>query len=622
MSTQTAENHTFQAEVQQLLDIVIHSLYTDKEIFVRELVSNAADSLSKLRHHELKGETIYDASLKTEINLTTDDTAGTLTIQDFGIGLTREELLENLGTIAHSGSKAFKAALAEAKGDAANTLELIGQFGVGFYSVFMVAEEVKVYTHSWREDGENLCWISDGKGSYRIETTPDTQRRGAKIVIKLKEDAKEFAKKERIEGILKRYSSYVPYPINLNGSQVNTIQALWTRSASEIKPEEYTEFYKFQANAFDEPLQTFHFSADAPLAIQALLFTPKQNIERFGFGRMEPGVALYCKRVLIDPHPRHLLPEWLRFLRGVIDSADLPLNISRESMQDSTLVQKLSKVITGRFLKFLADEAKKRPEAYREFYDTFSIYLKEGVTSDHTHQEKIAPLLRFESSLTEAGKYTSLDEYVERMREEQKEIYFLHAPKRSTIESGPYLEAFKQRNLEVLFLYDPIDEFVTNHLGEYKGKKLVAADSADLDLTDAPDQSGETLSEEETKELCGWLKERYGKRVEGVDSSKRLVDSPAAALNADRFMTASMRRMLKSMNQDTGAAPSVKLEINPRHGLIRNLAGLSKSNPDLAGVIADQLLDNSLMAAGLVEDTREFASRLNSLLERLADRQS
>src|SRR5210317_359652 len=303
MSEAKIENHTFQAEVRQLLDIVIHSLYTDKEIFIRELVSNASDSLEKLRHFELSGETIHDDKLPLEINISTDDTAGTITIQDYGIGMTHDELVENIGTIAKSGSKAFAAALKEAKEAGGDPANLIGQFGVGFYSAFMAATEVRLYTRSFKEDGENLVWISDGQGEYRIGRTEDTQRRGAKIVVKLQEEAKEFSQKSRVEEIIKRYSSFVQFPINLNGERVNTIEALWLRNKNEIKPEEYTEFYKFQANAFDEPRHTLHFSADAPLLINALLFTPKENIERFGFGRMEPGVSLYCKKVLIDDKP-------------------------------------------------------------------------------------------------------------------------------------------------------------------------------------------------------------------------------------------------------------------------------------------------------------------------------
>jgi molecular chaperone HtpG len=617
MSTKKTETHTFQAEVRQLLDIVIHSLYTDKDIFVRELVSNASDALEKLRHTQLTGEDIYDDKLPLEVNISTDDTAGTITIQDYGIGMTHDELVENIGTIAKSGSKAFAAAIKEAKESGGDALNLIGQFGVGFYSAFMVADEVRVYTHSYKEDGENLVWISDGLGEYRIERTEDSQRRGCKIVVKLKEEAKDFANKSKLEEILKRYSSFVQFPINLNGDRVNTVDALWLRNKNEIKPEEYTEFYKFQANAFDEPRHTLHFSADAPLLINALLFSPKENIERFGFGRMEPGVSLYCKKVLIDDKPEGLLPEWLRFLRGVVDSADLPLNISRESMQDSALVQKLNKILTSRFLKLLASEADKNPDAYTEFYDQFGIYLKEGITTDFTHKEKLAKLLRYESSLTEAGKRTSLADYVSRMKEEQKEIYFLYAPSRASIESGPYLEAFTARNLEVIFLYEPIDEFVMNHPHEFDGKKLVAADSSDVSLEDTDNAPEHKLNEDEQKALSGWLKETLGDKVTDVIISKRLVDSPSAALNSDKMMTPSMRRILKAMNQDTSGPNAVALEINPAHALMEKLNGLKDSNPEVAKLVAEQIYDNSMIAAGFVEDPRSMVKRIYDLLEKI-----
>jgi molecular chaperone HtpG len=617
MSDSNVENHTFQAEVRQLLDIVIHSLYTDKEIFIRELVSNASDSLEKLRHFELSGEAIHDDKLPLEINITTDDTAGTITIQDYGIGMTHDELVDNIGTIAKSGSKAFAAAIKEAKEAGGDPANLIGQFGVGFYSAFMAAAEVSVYTRSWKGDGEDLVWVSDGQGEYRIERTEDTQRRGAKVVVKLQEDAKEFSQKTRVEEILKRYSSFVQFPINLNGERVNTMDALWLRSKNEIKEEEYTEFYKFQANAFDEPRHTLHFAADAPLAINALLFTPKENIERFGFGRMEPGVSLYCKKVLIDDKPEGLLPEWLRFARGVVDSADLPLNISRESMQDSALVQKLNKILTGRFIKHLASEAKKDADAYKEFYEQFGIYIKEGITSDFTNREKLAKLLRYESSLTEAGTQTSLDDYVSRMKEEQKEIYFLYAPSRESIESGPYLEAFTSRNLEVLFTYEPIDEFVMNHLNEFDGKKLVSADSSDVELADEAPSTEEKLNKEEQEALTQWLKETLGEKVTEVATSKRLVGSPAAALNSDKMMTPSMRRIMKAMNQDTGAPSAVRLEINPAHDLMAKLNGLRESNPDVAKLVAEQIYDNSMIAAGFVEDPRSMVSRIYDLLGKI-----
>ena len=617
MSEHQAETHAFQAETRQLLDIVIHSLYTDKEIFIRELVSNASDALEKLRHFQLAGETIHDEKLPLEINITTDDSGNTLTIQDYGVGMTREELNENLGTIAKSGSKAFAAAIKEARESGADPANLIGQFGVGFYSVFMVADEVRVYTRSYKAEGESLCWISDGRDSYQVEETEDEQRRGTKIVVKLHEDSKEFAGKSRVQEILKRYSSFVQFPIHLGGERVNTMDALWLRNKSDIKPEEYTEFYKFQANAFDEPRHTLHFAADAPLAINALLFTPKENMERFGFGRMEPGVALYCKKVLIDDHPEGLLPEWLRFLRGVVDSADLPLNISRESMQDSALVQKLSKILTNRFLRHLADEAKKRPEDYKDFYQQFGIFLKEGITTDFDYREKLAKLLRYESNLTDAGTWTSLEEYVGRMKEEQDTIYYLYAPSRKAIEAGPYLEAFRSQGLEVLYLFEPIDEFVMNHIGEFEGKKLLAADSSELDLGDEAVGSGEKLDPEQQKELTRWMKETLGDRVSDVTVSKRLTDSPAAALNADKMMTPSMRRILKAMNQDAGGTDAVRLEVNPSHPLLHKLNELRASKPDLARLMTEQVLDNSLIAAGFVEDPREMVGRIYDLLGKI-----
>ncbi|MFO7724679.1 MAG: molecular chaperone HtpG [Oceanipulchritudo sp.] len=617
MSASPSETHTFQAEVRQLLDIVIHSLYTDREIFIRELVSNASDALEKLRHFQLTGDPIYDDTLPLEVNISTDDSAGTITIQDYGVGMTHDELVENIGTIAKSGSKAFAAAIKEARESGADPAELIGQFGVGFYSAFMVADEVRLYTHSYREDGQSLVWISDGMGEYRIEETEDSQRRGAKVVVKLKEDCKEFAQKSKVEEIIKRYSSFVQFPINLNGERVNTIDALWLRNKNEIKDEEYTEFYKFQANAFDEPRHTLHFAADAPLAINALLFTPKENIERFGFGRMEPGVSLYCRKVLIDDKPEGLLPEWLRFLRGVVDSADLPLNISRESMQDSALVQKLNKILTSRFLKLLSDEADKKPDAYAEFYDQFGIYLKEGITTDFTHREKLAGLLRYESSLTEAGKRTSLAEYVSRMQTDQKEIYFIYAPSRASIENGPYLEAFTARNLEVLFLYEPIDEFVMNHLNAFEEKPLVAADSADVSLGEEDSSPEHKLSEDEQKALTEWIKETLGDKVTEVSPSRRLVGSPAVALNSDKMMTPSMRRILKAMNQETGGPAAVRLEINPGHELIRKLHSLKDSNPDLARLMTEQIYDNSLISAGFVDDPRSMVNRIYDLLGKL-----
>jgi len=612
MSTTTPQKFEFQAEIKQLLDIVIHSLYTEKEIFVRELVSNASDALEKLRHLSLTEKDIHDGDAPLEITITTDEKAKTITIQDTGLGMTRAELIENLGTIAHSGSKQFLKALGE--GGAKNS-NLIGQFGVGFYSAFMVAKSVKVYSHSWRSAEPGHVWTSDGSGSYEVEEVAD-QRRGCKIVVELKDECDEFAKDWRIKDILTRYSAFVGFPVTLNGKKLETVQALWLRSKNEIKDEEYTEFYKFQAHATDDPRYRLHFSADAPLAINALVFVPQENTEKLGFARLEPSVSLYCRKVLIDAKPKDLLPEWLRFMKGVIDSEDLPLNISRETMQDKALLDKLGKVITKKFLKMLEEEATARADAYNEFYKEFGIFLKEGAALDFTHKEQIVKLLRFESSLTEKGKTTSLAEYVSRMKDGQKEIYYLVALNREAIESGPYLEGFKARNIEVLFCHEPVDEYVFNNVREFESKKFLAADHADVKLDDVP-QQGEALSEAEVKELTKWLQETLGTQVSEVKASDRLVGSPALATNADKFMTAQMRRMMKAMKKgDEPEAPvKVNLEINPRHAVIKKLAALRGTNAEKAELVAEQLLDNSLIAAGLMEDPSRMIARLNKLLE-------
>ena len=611
MSHATPQKFEFQAEIKQLLDIVIHSLYTEKEIFIRELISNASDALEKLRHLQLTEKNVFDDKLELEINVTTDDQAKRITIQDFGIGMSRAELIENLGTIAHSGSKAFLKALGEG---AAKNSNLIGQFGVGFYSAFMVAKSVKVYTHSWHPGETGHVWTSDGSGSYEIEES-DGERRGAKIVIELKDDCGDFAQDWKVKEILERYSAFVAFPINLNGKRINTVQALWLRNKSEITEEQYTEFYKFQAHAVDEPRLRLHFNADAPLTINALVFVPKENTEKLGFARLEPAVALYCRKVLIDAQPKDLLPEWLRFLKGVVDSEDLPLNISRETMQDKALVEKLNRVITKRFLKFLDEEARNRPDAYTEFYKEFGPFLKEGAALDFTHKEQLTKLLRFESSLTEKGKTTSLADYVTRMGSEQKEIYYLIGPNRTALESGPYLEGFKARNLEVLFCYEAVDEYVMNNVREFDGRKLTAADHADVKLSDLPQPAG-GLSEADTKALATWLKESLGERVAEVKASDRLVDSPVVALNADKFMSPHLRRMMKAMKRDEADTPlRVNLEFNPRHLVITRLFATHSSNPERAKLVAEQLLDNALISAGLLDDPTTMVARLNKLLE-------
>jgi molecular chaperone HtpG len=611
MPTATEEHtHTFQAEVRQLLDIVIHSLYTDKEIFVRELVSNASDALEKMRLKQLTEKDIHEAERELGIEISTDEEAKTLTISDAGIGMTKEELVENLGTIAHSGTKAFLEKMKEG-GDNA---DVIGQFGVGFYSAFMAADKVEVATHSWENGTGGHTWSSDGATGYSIDESADAKR-GCSIVVHLKEGMEEFATEARIKQILEKYSNFVSFPIKLNGEHINKVEALWLKNKKDITEEQYQEFYKFAAHAFDDPRYTMHFSADAPLAINALLFTPTENTEQFGMGQMEPGVALYCRKVLIDAKPDKLLPEWLRFLKGVIDSEDLPLNISRESMQDSALVQKLNGLITKRYLKFLEKEAKNEPEKYEDFYKKFSRFLKEGVATSYEHQAQLAGLLRFESSLEEAGKLTNFAQYIDRAKDEQEEIYYLVGMSRDAIEAGPYLEAFKARGLEVCFFTEPVDQYVMEALPEFNGKKLVSADRAEIDLDEVAAE-GKELSKKDSKKLIAFLEEELSGRVDKVEISGRLVDSPVAALTPKEAPNAQMRAMMQSMGQDMPASKAT-LEINPRHEVMHGLHKLIESDKDTASLVAQQLTDNALLAAGLLDNTHQMAARMNELIGKL-----
>ncbi|MDA7823120.1 molecular chaperone HtpG [Opitutales bacterium] len=611
-----ATTHEFQAETKQVLDIVVNSLYKDKEIFVRELISNASDALEKLRRTQLTEKKIFDDNLELEINLSTDDSTKQLIIQDFGIGMTEDELVKNLGTIAHSGSKEFLEAL---QGDGEKNESLIGRFGVGFYSVFMVSDSVKVYTRSWKEDEEGLCWESDGGGSYAIEKA-DGQRRGSKIVIQLKDDFEEFAKEDRIKDIVKKYSAFVQFPVSVNGEKVNTVDAIWLRSKSEIKDEEYEEFYKFQANEYEAPLMRLHFSADAPLEINSLLFVPKRNMEKMGMFRSENKVALHCRKVLIDAEPKNLFPEWLRFLRGVVDSSDIPLNVSRETMQDSELLKKLGQVLTKRFIRFLNEQSKKEEATYLEFWQEFGALIKEGVATDFTYKDDLAKLLRFESTAYDDGKLTGLESYIERMPSDQKDILFLFGKNRKAIESGPYLEALQARGFEVLLLTEPVDEYVMQSLREFKEKKIISADSDELKLDKLEqDNPGESLDKKSIKKLSKWLKESLEDRVSEVETGERLIKSPVCIVGDDGMGGASARRIMKMMQGADGEMPAskVKFQINPNHALIHGLHRLMEKDEPTAKLVANQLLDNALASANLLDDPREMISRSYQTLEKI-----
>jgi TNF receptor-associated protein 1 len=613
MSTTTTEKHVFQAEIRQLLEIVIHSLYTDHEIFIRELISNAADATEKLKFLQTSGTEIFQPETPLKISVSTDDQAKTITFTDAGIGMTHGELIDNLGTIAHSGSKAFLEQVKASKGDT----NLIGQFGVGFYSAFMVAEKVTVYTRSYRPDESGWIWTSDGQSGYEIEPGDELDR-GTKIVLHLRDT--EFAQKHRVEAVIKHYSNFVPFPIELNGEVVNTVQALWTKNKNEVTDSEYDEFYKYIGHDSEVPLFRLHFSADAPLSIRALLFAPAKNLELLTLTRGEPEVHLYCRKVLIQQRAKGLLPEWLRFLRGVVDSEDLPLNISRETMQDSALLRKLNEVLTKRVLKWLDEEAKADPEKYDLFFHEHGHCLKEGVTVDWSHKEAIAKLLRFESSHTEAGKTTSLADYISRMPSDQTDIYWLLAPSRESAEASPYFEVFREKKYEVLFLTHAHDEFVMDHLASFDGKKLISAEKADLKL----DKESTGLNEDTSRLLANFIKETLGDRVGEVRASKRLVGSPAVAVESDAHITTSMRRVMKMMRRGGDAFPESKpdLEINPDHPMIVRLEETRGTDGDLARQVAEQIFDNALVAAGLLEDPRTMLNRMNSLLEKLLAKNS
>ena len=602
--------HPFQAEVRQLLDIVIHALYSDKEIFIRELVSNASDALEKLRLKQLTDSDIFQPEKPLAITITADEDKKTITIADSGIGMSEADLIENLGTIAHSGTKKFLEALKNSDG---NT-DLIGQFGVGFYSSFMVADKVEVFTHSCSPDSSGFKWESDGREGYSLAPAEGIDR-GTSIVIHLKEEFSEFAKEYRIREILRRYSNFVNFPIEFKGERLNTVQAIWSKSKSDVKPEEYNEFFQFIAHTDEEPLSYMHFSADAPIALNALLFIPKENPEIFGFGRTEANVSLYCRRILIDAKPEGLLPEWLRFLHGVVDSEDLPLNISREMLQDNSLVRKINEIITKRFIKHLEKLAKDDKEAYASFYVKFSRYLKEGVVTSWANKESIGSLLRFESTFTDNGQTTSFADYVSRMKDGQKDIYVLAGPSRAQMEQSPYLEAFKARGYEVAFFTDHGDEFVMDSLSSVDGKAITSINKADIELPETH-FDGEALAEADAKELNDWLAELYTGKFDKITTGNRLVTGAAVALQGNDAMGPEMRAYMKAMGQEVPETHP-QLELNPRNELVKKLASLRTQDPKLASIVADQITNAALLRAGMLDNPGALAQSTEDLMNHL-----
>eukprot|EP01120_Amphizonella_sp_Union-15-10_P010819 TRINITY_DN4479_c0_g1_i1.p1 TRINITY_DN4479_c0_g1~~TRINITY_DN4479_c0_g1_i1.p1 ORF type:complete len:767 (-),score=205.53 TRINITY_DN4479_c0_g1_i1:16-2316(-) len=613
-----ATTQSFQAETSKILDIVARSLYSEREIFIRELISNASDALEKLRQKMQLGEDIEDEHQPLEVNIAVDEKNNTFTIQDSGIGMTKQELMDNLGKIGHSGTEQFLK-LMESK-DRSST-NLIGQFGVGFYSSFMVGEEVRVYSKSAKVGSRGYAWRSDGSGVYSIAEA-DGVSRGTKIVIKLRDNSVEFAKKQTVDNAIKKYSNFVGFTINLNGHPVNTIRALWLEKKDNITEDQHKEFYQFISHAFDSPTYILHYSADGPISIRSLLYFPETHMEKYGMGRIDPGVSLFSRKVLIQSKCKGLIPDWLRFIKGVVDSEDVSLNLSREFLQDSALVKRLSSVLTRRVLKFLKDEAKSDPDKYNKWFKEFGSFLKEGICTDYKWKEDIAALLRLESSKTPAGELTSLDDYISRMKETQKEIYFLVIASREFAETSPYFEAFKAKDIEVLFLYATVDDFVMSNLGEYQSKKLSTIESASaaesIEATQEPtppsDVENAEMSEQEFQDFANWMKETLSERVTTITKTSRLSTSPAIVIDHE---SASFRRMMKFVDPSRAPKlPKQQIQVNPKHPIILLLNKSRKENPDLAKDVAEQVVDNALIQAGLLDDSRSMIPRLNKLLEK------
>eukprot|EP01095_Lingulamoeba_sp_RSL-Kostka_P018012 TRINITY_DN9687_c0_g1_i1.p1 TRINITY_DN9687_c0_g1~~TRINITY_DN9687_c0_g1_i1.p1 ORF type:complete len:747 (+),score=276.18 TRINITY_DN9687_c0_g1_i1:79-2319(+) len=612
--------HEFQAETRKILDIVAKSLYTDKEVFVRELISNSSDALEKLRHREVSGEEIIDDYLQPEINIITNEENNTLTIQDFGIGMTKDELINNLGRIGKSGTEEFIKNI-----EAGNSDSLIGQFGVGFYSAFMVADTVTVYSKHSAPDSQGFFWSSDGSGQYTLAEA-DGVARGTKIVLHLRSDAKEFSKTNSIKSIVEKYSNFVNFDIKLNDERINKIKAIWTLPKKDITKEQHLEFYRFISNAYDTPLYNYQFQSESPINIKSLFYFPESHMEKFGMPRLDSGISLYCKKVLISPKMKGILPDYLRFVKGVVDCEDVPLNLSREHLQDSALIARIRDLLTKKILKFLNQISKKDEKKYLQFFKEFGNFIKEGCV-DGNHKEEICKLLRMNSSrLDSEDDMTSMDEYIDNMPESQTDIYYLVSPKRDFALTSPYYEAFKKKNIEVLFFYNVVDDGVLSHIGSYRGKRFVGIDSNDVKLDDilkdeskdskdsSDDDSEVSLSEEEIKGLERWIKDTLVDKVSAVKESTRLHSSPAIVIDNE---SASFRRLMKFADPSRSPPlPKQTLEINVKHPIITKLSQMRESKPEVSKLIIEQIFDNALITAGLIDDPRSMVSRLNDIMEK------
>ncbi len=568
----------FKTEINQLLDLMINSLYTHKDVFLRELISNSSDALDKLKIESLQNDAILEGDNTFKIKITADKENKTLTVSDTGIGMTEEEVIKHLGTIAHSNTKEFLQKLKEADN---NTVELIGQFGVGFYSSFMVADKVTVITKRAGKDNKPVKWESTADGFFTVNET-EKETRGTDVILHLKEGEEDFLEEWTIRDLVKKYSDFIEYPIVMEVEKDSTVvkgekikeeetlnsrKAIWLRNKDEIKETEYCEFYKHISHDFNDPLETIHYKAEGTVEFTALLFIPKKKPFNIHLTDYKFGPMLYVKRVQIMENCEELLPPYLRFVKGVIETSDLPLNISRETFQNNRQAEIIKKNVVSKILDTLKNLKKNEPEKYETFYNEFGKILKEGIHLDFGKKEEIASLLLFESTNTEKGKYTDLETYVNNMKQEQKEIYYITGESRKELENSPYLEAFKEKGYEVLFMTDEIDDFIMGSLMEYKGKRLKSVIKGEVDIEKNKEK------EKEFKGLLEFIKNILKDEIEDVRFSGRLKDSPCCLVAGEHDIDPQMAKIFEAMGQPVPKAKKT-LEINPNHSLITTINDL------------------------------------------------
>ncbi len=616
------DSYNFKTEVKQLLHILVHSLYKDQDIFLRELISNASDAMTRMHFEMLTNRDVLDPDAELAIRIEApevgEDEPKRIIIKDTGIGMTKDELVTNLGTIAQSGAREFLAKMGE---DASvDPSDVIGQFGVGFYSVFMIADEVRVVSRSYKKRAKAAAWISDGSEQFRVEAA-DKADRGTEIHITLKKDAEEFANEWKLKQIVKKHSDFVRYPVYVGDDeeQANRQESLWRKSPTKVEDEEYAQFYQQMTMDFEAPAATIHFASDMPVNVRALLFVPAKREPGILAARKEPGLMLYSHNVLIDEYNTDLLPNWLGFVDGVVDSEDISLNVSRETVQSNRIMRQLSKTVKGRVLRELKKLAKDEPEKYAGFWEEFGRALKEGLATDPMAKDDILPLFRYYSSKSD-GELTSLDEYIERMPESQKEIYYVLGDSVKSVANSPHLDPFKARELEVLYWVDALDPFVSPMLTEYKDKKLRNVDDAGLELPEMDEaeeaETEDALPEAEFNQVIGRFVTTLGERVTEVRESKVLKSSPIRLVSPEDEVNRDMQRVQRYLDQNY-EVPKKIVEVNRSHALIGNLARLVADHPDdeRINLTIEQLYDSALVQEGLHPNPTEMVPRIQQLLE-------